>query len=167
MAIAVARRLTTPTKETPPVDPPDARPAGGAETHRHGPSAQRADGVTGEPGAQVRRTPGAARGARADRQAGPPAHHPLAAGDVATACQPGGYRLSAPAGTRESPPAAPGLRSLEPRAAPWAHHGPDGQWDNLAQRCVGPPGLSCRGHRPVPTIATPAPGAPDGQGRWT
>src|SRR5262249_16378900 len=61
MAISVARRITTPPKEVSHVAPPDPRQTVGAETHRHGQSAQRADGVTGEPGAQFRRTPGPAR----------------------------------------------------------------------------------------------------------
>src|SRR2546430_17654496 len=90
--------MTTPTKETPYVAPPDTRHTAGADTHRHGPSAQRADGVTGEPGAQFRRTPGAARRVRDDRQECPPAHPPLAAGERGPTGTRGGVRASHPRG---------------------------------------------------------------------
>src|SRR5262245_58530073 len=103
-----------PTQEPLPVAAPDPRHTADAATHRHGPSAQRADGGTGAPGAQCRRTPGGACRPRDDGQACPETHDSLTAGAVAPEGQPGSDGLSAPAGPRYSSPAAPSVLAMAP-----------------------------------------------------
>ena len=47
-----------------------------------------------------------------------------------------------PRGLDKASAAPPGLVPMGPRAAPCAHHGSHGHWQNLARVCLGSSGLS-------------------------